>query len=190
MYLSDPVTAYWYRYLEGPRALYIQYNSCRNMKQLSFADFTRQVMEVADRRPVETVIIDLRHNGGGDSEVINPLVEALRGRPALRRKGRLFVLTSANTYSSGLLDAWRLRKLLHARVAGEASSQRPNTYGDVRYFELPNSKLRVDYCTKYFRIVAGDPDALPVDLPVPLTAGDYFAGRDPVLERVLATGRP
>jgi hypothetical protein len=31
----------------------------------------------------------------------------------------------------------------------------------------------------------GDPDTLPPDIPVELTARDYFAGRDPVLERAL-----
>jgi hypothetical protein len=75
---------------------------------------------------------------------------------------------------------------LKAQIVGEASSQRPNAYGDIRSFELPNSKLKVWYCTKYFKLASsGDPDSLPVDIPVELTAKDYFAGRDPVLERVL-----
>ena len=190
LYLTDPRTPYWFRYLEDQRALYIQYNSRENMPSLPFAGFTRKVMEVADAKPVTRVILDMRHNGGGDSELMNPLVDALKKRPALRKKGRLFVLTSPNTFSSGLLNTWRLQKAFKATVAGEPSAQRPNTYGDVRNFLLPNSKLRVEYCTKYFHIVPGDPESLAVDMPVELAARDYFAGRDAVLERVLAGGRP
>jgi hypothetical protein len=79
-----------------------------------------------------------------------------------------------------------LKHELQAVLVGEPSAQRPNSYGDVRTFQLPNSKLVVRYCTKYFRLDPhGDPDALLPDIPVDLTAQDYFAGRDPVLERVL-----
>jgi hypothetical protein len=78
-----------------------------------------------------------------------------------------------------------LKRRFHAQIAGEASAQRPNSYGDIRAFVLPNSKLQVWYCTKFFKLESGDPDAIAPDIPVELTARDYFTGRDPVLERVL-----
>jgi hypothetical protein len=184
LYLSDRQTLYWFRYLEEPRALYIQYNSCKEMKTLSFADFTRQAMEAAGQHEVDKVIVDLRHNGGGNSAVIDPLIAALDKRPQLRRQGHLFVLTSVATFSSGLMNTLTLQRKFHAVVAGQTSSQSLNSYGDVRSFKLPNSGLDVWYCTKYFKLAPGR-ELLEPDLPVPLTAADYFSGRDAVLEAVL-----
>jgi hypothetical protein len=185
LYLTDRRSAYWFRYLEAENALYIQYNRCEEVKSHPFAEFTKEVMATADSKPVDKVIIDLRHNGGGNSEVLNPLVNALKARRRLTQKGHLFVLTSRETFSSAFIAEWRLQKLFHAQIAGEPSAQRPNSYGEVGTFKLPNSKLEVRYCTKFFRFAPGDPDELPLDLKVDLTARDYFAGRDPVLERVL-----
>jgi hypothetical protein len=188
LYLSDRQKAYWFRYLAERRALYIQYNSCTNMNALSFADFTVEAMQAADENPVEKVIIDLRHNTGGNSQVIQPLVTALKKRPALCRKGRLFVLTSNSTFSSGLMAMLQLKRELGARTVGEPSAQRPNTYGDVRKFQLPNSGLMVAYPIKYFRLAPGDPPVIQPDITVELLAHDYFTGWDPVLAWVL-TGR-
>ncbi|MBZ5724770.1 MAG: hypothetical protein LAP87_07210 [Acidobacteriia bacterium] len=185
LYLSDLKSAYWFRYLPSDRTLYIQYNRCENVKTRPFADFANEAMQAAASNPVDKLVVDLRHNGGGNSQVIDPLIAALKRRPHLTRKGRFFVLIGRDTFSSGFIAAWQLRKQFRARLVGEVSAQRPNGYGDVGVFELPNSGLRVRYCTKYFRFVKGDPDALPVDVPVELTARDYFAGRDPVLEKVL-----
>ena len=185
LYLSDRQTLYWFRYLGESRALYIQYNSCTEMKSLSFANFTKQVMETADRNPVDKVILDVRHNRGGNSQVIAPLIAALKHRPSLRKKGHLFVLTSPFTFSSGLLNALQFQRQLGAQMVGQPSAQRPNAYGDVRKFQLPNSGLTVAYATKFFRLAPGDSPVVQPDLPVELTARDYFSGRDPVLERVL-----
>jgi hypothetical protein len=184
LYLSDRETLYWFRYLEEPRALYIQYNSCKEMEKLSFADFTRQAMEAAGQHDVDKVIVDLRHNGGGNSAVIEPLLAALAKRPNLHRQGHLFVLTSIATFSSGLMNTLALQRRFQAVVAGQTSSQSLNSYGDVRIFKLPNSGLDVWYCTKYFKLAPGR-ELLEPDLPVPLTAADYFSGRDAVLEAVL-----
>jgi hypothetical protein len=186
LYLTDRNSAYWFRYLDDARALYIQYNSCAEDPAKPFAEFTREAMAAADQHPVERVIIDLRHNRGGNSEIVKPLIAALKARSKLRQPGHLFVLISRHTFSSGFMAELELKRDFQAQIVGEASAQRPNSYGDVRTFELPNSKLVVGYCTKFFRLDPhGDPDALPPDTPVELTAADYFAGRDPVLEKVL-----
>ena len=185
LYLSNRASAYWFQYLEPEKALYFQYNRCEEDKIRPFAEFTQEMMSAADSHAIEKFIIDLRHNGGGNSEVMNPLLAAMKTRPTLTRKGRLFVLTSRETFSSAFIEEWRLQRQFHARIAGEASAQRPNSYGDVRSFRLPNSRLEVRYCTKFFRFASGDPDAIAPDIPVELTARDYFAGRDPVLDRVL-----
>jgi hypothetical protein len=184
LYLSNRNSSYWFRYLADSRTLYVQYNRCRDDKGKPFSGFVGEVMAVADREPLDRIVLDLRQNGGGDSAVIRPLFVELKMRPKLTRKGHLYVLVGRRTFSSAFIAEWQMKQDFNAILAGEPSAQRPNSYGDVRSFQLPNSKLRVQYCTKFFQLSAGNPDSLPVDVQVELTARDYFSGRDPVLERI------
>jgi hypothetical protein len=50
---------------------------------------------------------------------------------------------------------------------------------------LPHSKLLVLYSTKFFKTMNDDPASLAPDVLVERSSGDFVAGRDPVLERVL-----
>jgi hypothetical protein len=128
LYLSDRASAYWFRFLGDSQTLYIQYNRCTEDRSRTFAEFTREAMAVADQHPVERLVIDLRHNSGGDSAVIKPLIAALKARPKLRRPGRVFVLVSRHTFSSGFMAELELKHEFQASIAGESSSQRANSY--------------------------------------------------------------
>ena len=183
MYRANAQTAYWFRFLEDGRVLYIQYNSCDNMESLSFEQFTRQVTDAANLHPINKVIIDLRHNRGGNSEVINPLLKALQRDPF--RQARLYAITSPKTMSAGTRAACRLKTKLNAVVVGEPSAQKLTGYQDSRTFKLPNSGITVFYSTKFFNYDCGEGDLLIPDSLIPMTADDYIAGRDPVLERIL-----
>jgi hypothetical protein len=184
MYLSNRSTPYWFRMLEDTHALYIQYNSCVDVPSLSFAQFTKQVVESAQRDPVEKVIIDLRLNGGGNNQIMKPLLHALRRDPL--RRARLYVITGWMTYSSGTWAACQLKTKCKAIIVGEPSSQKLHAYGDTRTFKLPNSGISVGYAVQFFNFVSKKEDLLIPDLPVPVTVKDYFAGRDTALERILA----
>jgi hypothetical protein len=86
-----------------------------------------------------------------------------------------------------MLNAIRLAQETRAILVGTPTGGRPNGYGEVRSFELPNSKLGVTYCTKYFRAMpASDPASLVPEVLVPSGWADYLADRDPVLEAVLS----
>jgi tetratricopeptide (TPR) repeat protein len=185
LYMKQTRTFYWWEYLADAKTLYIQYNSCQEMPSLSFQRFTDQIVEQVARQAPEKIVVDLRHNGGGASNVWNPLLNAMRTTAALRPPGGIYVLTSLGTGSSGFLNAIELREQFAAMVAGEASMERPNHYGYVQTFRLPNSRLSVSYAVRHFFPLEDDPPALLPDLRVPITAADYFADRDPVLAAVL-----
>lgn len=131
-------------------------------------------------------MIDLRRNGGGDSALLGPLIDGIRQRPAINRRGRLFVLIGRATYSSAQLNAHEFRKRTQAILVGEPTGQRPNAYGEVRTFRLPHSGMEVQYSTKYFRTDDADPPSMMPDIEVALSYEDYAAGRDAVMEVVLA----
>jgi hypothetical protein len=175
-----PASYYWYEYLPDSRALYVQYNRCKNDPKLAFADFAQELFTFADAHAVERVIVDVRFNGGGNSAVIDPLKNGLK-----KRRWPVYVLIGAGTFSSGQLNAIELRRELHARLVGEPTGEKPNGYGEVRPLTLPNSQLRMQYSTKFFRLSKGDPAALEPDINTPRTLEDALAGRDPALDAAL-----
>jgi hypothetical protein len=175
---------YWYEYLADAKALYIQYGSCQNDPKQPFADFAREVFAFADSHPVERVIVDLRFNGGGNSSIMRPLTDGLKSRRSLRSK--VVALIGPGTFSSAVLNGRELQTALHARLLGEPAGEKLNSYGEVRSFQLPNSHLRVQYSTKFFRLAAnGDESVFQPDVTVGRTLADALASRDPVLEAAL-----
>jgi hypothetical protein len=102
------------------------------------------------------------------------------------KKGRLFALTGRNTFSSGFMNARELQVYTKALLAGEPSGQKPNAFGEVKEFFLPNTNLKVRYSTKYHELVEGETKPfLPVDIMVERTFSDFVSGRDAALEKAL-----
>jgi hypothetical protein len=189
-YRKRPNAWYWYEYLADSHSLYIQYKRCRNDPKKSFKAFTRELFRFVDdlRAPekIERVIVDLRFNSGGDSSVVEPLLQGLQSRPRLSAKGRLYVLIGRGTFSSGMMAAVNFREDLHAILFGEASGSRPNEYGEVKTLTLPNSKIEIRYTTKYFRLLEdSDPLTLEPDVPIQRSIADFLSGQDQVLDTAL-----
>ncbi|HEX6884951.1 MAG TPA: hypothetical protein VF530_16365 [Planctomycetota bacterium] len=171
------------RLAEG-RALYLQYNACRDAD--AFAAFCAGVFAAADADRPERLIVDLRWNAGGDSRVTRALDRALDARPWLA--GRILVLIGPATFSSGLWAAIDLRERHGARLVGEPTGGRPHAPGDVRTLVLPRSTLDVSVSTRLWQKGGAryaDMDALEPDVLVTESAHEHFAGRDPVLEKAL-----
>jgi len=179
---QHPKAFYWYEYLDETHTLYIAYNQCMNDPSNPFENLARDLFAVADSRPVERVIVDLRFNGGGSSGVIKPLLDGLRSRTNLTARGHLYTLIGNRTFSSGLMAAMDLSSDLHAILIGEPTGNKPNHCGQQEDFSLPNSTLLVHYATKHFHFMPNaDPSTLAPDITVTSTLDDFIAGRDPVL---------
>ncbi len=185
LYLRNPELYYWYEYLADSKTLYLNYRRCANMSSQPFKQFAETVLKFMDENPVERMVIDLRLNGGGNSAIFNPFILALRKRQDVNQTGKLFVLIGRGTFSSAYLNALWLKNMTRAILVGEPAGQKPNHYGEVRTMNLPHSKLLVQYSTEYFKTMNDDPPSLAPDVPVERSSGDFVAGRDPVLERVL-----
>ncbi|HUT75470.1 MAG TPA: hypothetical protein VM221_11645 [Armatimonadota bacterium] len=177
---------YWFEYLEDSQTIYVQYNRCMDMRGKPFRDFCAEVLAVVDARPLKRFILDLRYNSGGSSPLAQPLISGLSERPAINRRGALFVVVGRQTFSSAVLNAIDLRNSTRAIFVGEPTGGKPNHYGEVRSFRLPNSGFLVTYSTKYFAHSKQDTPSFMPDLLVEPTFADYQAGRDPLLETILA----
>jgi hypothetical protein len=119
---------------------------------------------------------------------MDPLIDGLAARPALA--GRVFVIVGMHTFSSAVIDAMQLVRRLHARLVGGPTAGAPSGYGEVGSFELPHAHLRVQFSTRHFANPDFPGDALRPDLPVTVRAADWFAGRDPALDAILAAPVP
>jgi hypothetical protein len=186
LYRRQPAKDYWFEYLPEQKTAYVQYNKAADDPTLPFATFAAQVFAYIDSHPTTRFVLDLRNNGGGNSQVIQPLISGLAARPGLSAKGHLFVIVSRNTFSSGLLAATDLRKVASPLIFGEPTGGKPNSYGEVLTFSLPNSGLTVTYSKKYFKTQEQDTSSLLPDVTITVSAADFFAGRDPVLDAALA----
>lgn len=185
LYRTRMDAPWWWSELTEARALYFQYNRCAQTPEQPFVVLAAEILERLDRGDLERLVIDLRHNGGGDSRVLRPLLDGLRRRPAWRGE-RIAVLMGNSTYSSAMMNALDLREDLGALLVGEPSAQKPNSFGEVRAFRLPFSGLEVGCSTRRYRLVEGDPPTFDPDVLVPTRFEDVHHGRDPVLEWVLA----
>jgi Peptidase family S41 len=180
---------YWFEVLPGDKAIYFKYNSCQEIPGRPFAAFVRELFAAADAGPVEKIVVDLRHNGGGNSAVFGPFLDELKKRPAYLVKGRLAVIVGRRTFSSAVLNALDLKKSAAAVFVGEPSGGKPNHHGELQTLRLPESGLTVTYSTKYFQVVDGDPEAILPDIAVEQTFAEYRAKVDPVLDAALGRRR-
>ncbi|MDH4270710.1 MAG: hypothetical protein OEW18_01905 [Candidatus Aminicenantes bacterium] len=185
LYLKNRRLFYWFEVLPESRTLFFKYNSCQNMSGQPFDDFVKDLFDAADAGKVSRIIIDLRHNGGGNSAIFAPFLAELKKRPSLCREGGVYVLVGRRTFSSAILNALDLEKETPAVFAGEPTGGKPNHYGEVQSFRLPQSGLAVTYSVKYFRVVEGDPESLMPDLLVEPELAEYLKKTDPVVERAL-----
>lgn len=176
---------YGSRFLDEHGVIYIAYNTCREAPDLPVAQFAEFITTKSDELDARRLIIDLRFNGGGDETVIWPLMEALEKFDRFQEKGDIIVLTSRYTYSSAMSNAHQFRDRCGAILMGEPTGGKPNHFGQLGSFTLPNSGLTVHHSTKYFHKVEGDPDAVHPDVRIGIHADDFFNGKDPVLEAAI-----
>ena len=188
---------FWFRFLEGDGILYAQYNRCWG-KELeekhgskkkaeglpSFTDFTSTILKALKKPETEKFVLDLRFNPGGSSPQGTKFAKEVGKIARINRKGRLFVIIGKRTYSSAVINAIDFKKHTEATLIGEPTSGKPNHFGEVKKFKLPNSGLSVSYSTKYFKYMDEDPSSLIPDIPVETSFKDYASGKDPVLDAI------
>lgn len=191
LYLSNAERAFWWTFLDDSATVYVQMNRITGSStsgggdRLGLSAMTSEIADLLERMPVDRVVLDLRHNPGGDNTTYGPVLDLLR---TIDGDTRLFVLIGRNTFSAAMNLATEIENETGAVFAGEPTGARPNLYGDTVRIRLPNSGIEAHVSAKYWPL-AGPGDERPwIDpaIAVPLRSGAFFAGIDPVLDAVLA----
>ena len=119
---------YWHEWIpagpESPQGLarYLRYERCENFD--AFYALVRSITTNARWTQLSRVVVDLRGNYGGSSNVYRLFLKACRGHPAAMRPGALQVLTGRATMSAAI-EAALESKAIGARSLGEPTGRRP-----------------------------------------------------------------
>ena len=171
----------WLTTLEDGKIVYVGYRLTTD----STYELAERLFALARKPSVRRVVVDVRLNHGGDNTTYAPLLDVL-SRPAIERK--LVLLTGRSTFSAAGNFVADVDRRTTARLVGEPAGGAPSQWGDAASIPLERVGLTLHVATSYWEF--GPPGdkraATPVDVPVELTAADFFAGRDPVLARALA----
>ncbi len=184
LWLTQNDKPYWFTSIDNNAAVYVAYNSCMPDPTRPFSEFTNDIMSKLKRGGAGRVIIDLRNNPGGNSNVIFPLLAALAEHKVINQPDRLFVLIGPGTFSSAMDNAIRFRTTTRATLVGEPTGGKPNQFGNISQRYLPKSGFGFPVSTKYYEFDPSDPPSVAPDVQVVLKSADFFAGRDPVMEKV------
>lgn len=184
LYLQHLTEAWWTEFLSESQVVYFSFS--RYPPADEFRDRAAALGRQLDESGARVLVIDLRRNEGGDFDRFRRLMlPVIKSRPAINRKGGLFVITGPGTFSAAAVNALDLRNETNAILVGEPTGSRPNHYGDHGDFTLPNSHLRVSYSTRYHQLGDDNASATVPDRPIEPTWPEFRAGRDPVMEWIL-----
>jgi len=170
--------------------LYVQFNQVMDAPSESLAAFaTKLDKTLTDTKP-PTVIVDIRHSNGGNLDLLPPLLNAFRRYEQPNKRGRIYVLMGRNTFSAAQVFLGQMDRYTNAIFAGEPSSSRPNFVGEEVPIELPWSGAIGSISDRYHETIPGDTrEWIEPDIKLVLSSRDYFANRDPLLEKVLAAAK-
>jgi hypothetical protein len=187
LYMKNMSKAYWVERLDSEGVIYFQYNKCADTPDYPLATFTSDLNKLLAEHADDRLVIDLRNNGGGNSSLLDPLIDDLKSNSNFNRKGKLFVIVGRQTFSSAVMNSARLRYETKAIFFGETAGGAANHFGEVREFALPNSGLSVYYSTKYFQCAPdGASSAIAPDVAITPTFAEFKAGKDPVLDGIIS----
>jgi hypothetical protein len=184
-YLSRIDEALWWKRLPDVETLFVQYNRVDRLPSATLSDL-KSALHAPD---VARVILDMRHNFGGEVEAIDPILTLFKD-PAFDRPGRLAVITGRNTFSAASLMVARLDQETSATFVGEAMGGCPTAYGDSSDVTLPFSGIVVSVAGMLEVGVSADDTRQTIEPYVltELTRSAWEDDRDPAREAIVGIG--
>ncbi|MFL5340741.1 MAG: TPR end-of-group domain-containing protein [Gemmataceae bacterium] len=187
MYLENVAVAYWFNELPEDRTVYFQFNQVMDKPDETLPAFAKRLSRFLDEHHIQNLVVDLRHNNGGNTYLYPELVRTIVHFDAGSDDRKLFVLIGRNTYSAATNFVVDVERFTRAVFVGEPTGGKPNTHGDESPTVLPYSGLRFLLSCVYWQLSSPRDTRVWIapSFPVSLSAADYFANRDPAMEAVL-----
>jgi hypothetical protein len=187
LFVRDVPRSHWLESLPESDAVFVQVNQIAPDPEESMAEFGLKIRRFLADTPVKNVILDLRHNNGGNTFTYTEMLRTLVAH-STKEGNRLYVIIGRGVYSATSNLISDLERLAGPIFVGEPSSGIGNQDGDESMTVLPYSGIRA-FLTSVKWQYSHPWDlrtSMVPDIPVQLTAKDYFAGKDSVMETILA----
>ncbi|MGM0906170.1 MAG: TPR end-of-group domain-containing protein [Pseudomonadota bacterium] len=186
-YLARKSDNYWYLENKKSNYFYIQFNAVAQSKSQSLSQFSDEVRQRIKHNNINNVVLDLRHNSGGNGSIVPPLTRALIHFVEQDTDNKLFVIVGRNTFSAAHLLLADLNRLTDAIIVGEPSGSRPNHLGEAGWFKLPYSGVWGIISSQYHQASKAEDHRIWIapHLPVTLSSESYFSGEDPAMKQIL-----
>lgn len=178
---SGPYVA---RSMPEQSAYYIQLNQ---VDDTGFIPFLQKAMQEVDRLQPRRLIIDCRHNFGGDGSIVALMVQEFVKRADKKTWGDLYLLTGRKTFSAAIMALNAFLKQTECTIVGEPAGAPLNFYGDAASRDYPQTGLHLYVSTLRHQLGASDDlsEFIRVDVPALFSFADYAAGRDPAVDPIL-----
>lgn len=188
LYLQNPKPNYWFEYLPERKMVFFQYNLVWNDDKEPFAAFCRRLFNFINEQDVETLVIDMRSNTGGNLFLNRPLIQGLVGNQKINQRGKLFVIIGRKVFSAAMNGVAQINKYAAPIFVGEPTGSSPNFVGESIPFELPYSKITGNVSDLYWQgTVAMDYRTwIAPELYAPPSFELFMANRDPAMEAILS----
>jgi hypothetical protein len=187
LYLKDNESTLWREYLPQRKLLYVHFGAVADPKGSTFAAFFEETFDFVASNDVQTLVIDMRLNGGGNTGLVMPLIHGLIKCEKVNQPGKLFVIIGRRTFSAAQNTTSLIEMHTNATFVGEPTGSRPNFVGESTYFHLPYNKHRVYCSSRYwqFMVSLDKRTWIPPQIAAPLTFDDYANNRDPAMNAIL-----
>lgn len=186
-YLQEPNNSFRFENLSDGKTTHVIFNQVQNKADESLDGFGLRLRKNLAENGIKNLIIDVRRNNGGDTYMYSELLRTLIWFDARDGK-KMFVIIGRRTFSATANFITEVDRLTNAVFVGEPSGGKPLTIGgDSADITLPYSGLRGGLSSASWQLTSPR-DTRPYiapDIPVVLTAKDYFANRDPVMETLI-----
>lgn len=196
LYLRQPKKLFRMQRLAGLDALYVQFRSHVGSPDDPIIPFIASVEQELAAHGAHHVILDMRFDSGGNSDLSIALMDAI----ARTAKGRIYIITGQYTFSAGIVTSAKLKHAAGPRalLVGALPGDRIRWWSEGSNSCMPNSHYCLHVTTGLWDLERGCSgeagcygdrfDAvvgtLAPEIEAPVTAAAWIAGRDPSMEAI------
>ena len=166
--------------------MYVQINGITSIDTNPLPDFCDSVTSLIDSLDVSAFVLDIRNNGGGNTELNINLLEVLLSKK-INIQGKSFTIIGRSTFSAAQNLTNVIEKYTQTIFIGERTSSKPHFIGEVNPFALPYSGLMVSSSNIYHQYGYSTDTRkwTAPDIYVEFDFQHFKNGTDPVMEEII-----
>lgn len=185
--LSHVEKMHFVEYVPEKKLLYVRMTSVLNDKDQTLEQFWDKVFAEADSKRPEKLVLDLRYNGGGNNQLVKPIITGIIKRDWIDKKGHFYVVIGRQTFSAAQNLTNMLEKWTNVVFVGEPTGSHVNMYGDAVSYNLPNSGMLLRISELFWQNMHARDERkwTAPQINAELSFADYVNNIDPAIEAVM-----